>query len=178
MWSKFTVLNHQRLRKHAKLKYWLLWQQRNSQDTFNWPLKWPFFDIKSIGVLACLIPPTADFQGPEPVTFRTAGCQVRYSMLQPLNQATEVDQRYLLPDPKSCVILLKSSMTRRKIKSLLTLERHLIDGDTFEQRGVSRQMPTWLMFFWTGKHCLLPGPGKLILYSRAVGLASLTKKKL
>lgn len=95
---------------------------------------------KSIGVLACLIQPTANFLLPEPVAFWFPGLPKK----RPVNTAccshgskrTKGDQRCLLPDIKSLVILQKSSMTRSKIKRELILERHLIDGDGIEQRRI------------------------------------------
>ena len=56
---KIAMVSHQRLRKHAKLKYWLLWQQ--CCNLYILLLKFLFWSGTSVCVLDCVIPPTAHF---------------------------------------------------------------------------------------------------------------------
>lgn len=91
------MICHQILRKHAKLYYWFVWQ---CCSTLFHDGVW----LRS----HCLFPSTSA------KSISTPGLPNKIQVnrvLQPWKQANIVDQKYLIPDPKSLATFCKSSMS-------------------------------------------------------------------
>lgn len=76
------------------------------------------------GVFACLILPTADFQVPEPVSFRHHGLPNEIQV-ETVCCTVSKQTMWIRPDLTSLVILRKSCMTKGEIKGKAILVKEM-----------------------------------------------------